>query len=133
MFEKDFITGSELRGLRLTGNRLQLGGDFIVDDKLESEGTLKISEYIGGCLYLEPEYLFMENAPVVAGVSISRSGGSLMLKEVFCELGHEGLIPLLAGQVRHFAEFYGYGVDFPCLLMRPGPDAMPMTHICFMQ
>lgn len=133
MFEKDFIASGELRELRLNGHRLQLGGDFIIDDKLESEGTLKIFEYIGGCLYLEPEYLFLENAPVVAGISISRSGNSLILKEVFCEHGHGEFIPLLMKQVRHFAEFYCYGVDFLDLLIKQGPDAMHMTHICPMQ
>lgn len=118
MFEKNFITSGELRELRINGCRIQLGGDFIIDDRLESEGSIRISEYIGGCLYLEPEHLFLENAPVVAGISISRSGDSLMLEKVSCGHGHEGLIPLLAGQVRHFAEFYGYGVDFPDLLRR---------------
>lgn len=112
MFEKNLITSNELREMRLNGHRLQLGGDFIVDDRLESEGTIRIFEYIGGCLYLGLEHLFPENAPVVAGISISRSGDSLVLKEVFCEFGHEGLIPLLAGQVRHFADFYGCHVYF---------------------
>lgn len=112
MFEKNFITSNELKEMRLNGHRLQLGGNLIVDDRLESEGTIRISEYIGGCLYLEPEHLFLENAPVVAGISISRSGELLVLRKVFCEYGHEGFIPLLMEEVGHFAEFYGYSLGF---------------------
>lgn len=112
MFERNFITGNGMRELRLNGHRLQLAGDFIIDDRLESEGTLRISEYIGGCLYLEPEPLFLENAPVVAGISISKSEDFLILKEVSCEHGHEEFIPLLMKQVAHFAGFYGYQVSF---------------------
>lgn len=112
MFEKNFITSGELRELRINGCRIQLGGDFIIDDRLESEGTIRVSEYIGGCLYLKPETLFLENAPVVAGISISRSGELLVLKKVFCEHGHEGFIPLLMEEVGHFAGFYGYQADF---------------------
>lgn len=110
VFEENFIASGELRELRLNKHRMQLGGDFIIDDRLESEGALRISEYIGGCLYLEPGPLFLENAPVVAGISISRSGDSLMLREVFCEYGHEEFIPLLMKQVEDFAEFYGYSL-----------------------
>lgn len=112
MFVKNFITSNELKEMRLNGHRLQLGGNFIIDDRLESEGTIRIFEYIGGCLYLEPEHLFLKNAPVVAGISISRSGDSLMLKKVSCGHGHEESIPLLMNQVGHFADFYGYAMNF---------------------
>ena len=59
---------------------------------------------------MEPE--FLGNAPLVAGISISKPGDSLVLKKIFYEFGYQGLVPELAAQVLHFADFYGYPADF---------------------
>lgn len=105
----NFITSSELAEMRKRESPINAGDSMFIYDRLEEQGILQIHEYIGGCLYLEPNIL--EEAPLVAGVSIKRSGKSLEIDKTFHEHGHGELAPLLLEQVEHFAEFYGFGME----------------------
>lgn len=109
MGDSNFITSSELAEMRKRESPINAGDSMFVYDRLEEQGILQIHEYIGGCLYLEPNIL--EEVPLVAGVSIKRSGKSLKIDKAFHEHGHGELTPLLVKQVEHFAEFYGYGME----------------------
>lgn len=122
MFEKNFITSDELREMRLAEHRIQKEG-FIVDDRLESEESLKIYEYIGGgCLYLEPQ--FLEDL-LVAGIEIIKSGEKeVKVKRVSCEFGHEELISEMFKQLIHFGKFYGYNIAFLDLRKNRKPSIM---------
>lgn len=93
--------------MRINKHRLRLGQDLLVDDRLESEGILRIHEYTGGSVYMEPELL--ENAPVVAEIQIVESDdGEVRVESVFSEYGHENLDGLMIKQAEFFARFYGY-------------------------
>ncbi len=113
MSADNFITSSELAEMRKRELPINAGDSLLIIDRLEEQGILEAYEYIGGCLYLGPGYSLSGNAPLVAGVSIKKSGKSLKIDKTFHEYGHEGLVPLLVEQVLHFAEFYGYGIGTP--------------------
>ena len=89
---RNFITSSELAEMRKRESPINAGDSMFVYDRLEEQGILQIHEYIGACLYLEPNIL--EEAPLVAGVSIKRSGKSLEIDKTFHEHGHGELAPL---------------------------------------
>ena len=107
----NFITSSELGGLRTKEFQMETGDSLFIIDRLEEQGTLRAHEYIGGCLCVGPGYSLTGNAPLVAEISIMRSGRTLRIDKTFHEHGHAELIPLLIGKVLHFAEFYGYGME----------------------
>ena len=111
MGDINFITSSELGGLRTKEFQMETGDSLFIIDRLEEQGTLEAHEYIGGCLCVGPGYSLTGNAPLVAEVSIMRSGRTLRIDKTFHEHGHGELIPLLIGKVEHFAEFYGYGME----------------------
>lgn len=93
--------------MRIKEKPIESGELVIVDDRLESEGFLKLYEYVGGPVYLDP--LQEDNMAEVAGISIARTNDAEMqVDRIFCEYGHEDLVPELVEQARHFAEFYGY-------------------------
>jgi len=105
MFEKNFITSDELREMRLKEHRIRREENLLIDDRLES-GYLGIYEYIGGCLYLEPQ--FLEDL-LIAGIEIIKSDEKeVKLNSIFCKFGHEEMVPLMVKQIKHFADFYGY-------------------------
>ena len=111
MGDINFITSSELGGLRTKEFQMETGDSLFIIDRLEEQGTLEAHEYIGGCLCVGPGYSLTGNAPLVAEVSIMRSGRTLRIDKTFHEHGHGELIPLLIGKVEHFAEFYGFGME----------------------
>ena len=111
MGETNFITSNELKAMRIRQHPIAISDSLLVDDKLEEQGTIKIYEYIGGILYLEPGHLFSENALLVAWISIKKSGNCLKDGRVYHEFGYDELEPLLKGQAEHFAEFYGYSME----------------------
>lgn len=110
MEEGNFIASSELKAMRIRDCPMKAEGSLVIDDRMEEQGTLRIHEYIGGCLYLGAG--IMGQAPLVAGISVMKSGDSLKVGEMFHEHGHEDLAPLLAGMAKHFAGFYGYAISF---------------------
>lgn len=121
MLDKNFITSDERRGERLRRHRIQGKENLIIDDKLES-GYLGIYDYIGGCLYLEPEFL---EGLLVAGIEIARSGEKeVKVKRVFCEFGNDALVPLMLKQLGHFGKFYGYDIAFMDLMENRKPSIM---------
>lgn len=108
MLEKNFIASDELREMRLAEHRIQKEG-LMVDDRLES-GFIGIYDYIGDCLYLEPQLL---EDLLVAGIEIIKSGGKEVgVKRVFYEFGHKELVPMMMGQLKHFHDFYDFSVAF---------------------
>lgn len=111
MGDSNFITSSELAEMRKRESPINAGDSMFIYDRLEEQGILQIHEYIGGCLCVGPGYSLTGNAPLVAEVSIMRSGRTLRIDKTFHEHGHAELIPLLIGKVKHFAEFYGYGME----------------------
>ena len=111
MGDSNLITSSELGGLRTKEFQMETGDSLFIIDRLEEQGTLEAHEYIGGCLCVGPGYSLTGNAPLVAEISIMRSGKSLKIDKAFHEHGHGDLIPLLIGKAEHFAEFYGYGME----------------------
>lgn len=109
--KENFITSGELREMRLSGHRMEPGQDLLIEDRLEEKGFLGIYEYTGGCAYLEPELL--ENAPLVAGIELEKSGKKgVRVKKIFYEHGHEDLVFTMFDQVKHFADFYGFNLAF---------------------
>ena len=117
MGENNFIKSNELRAMRIKEFPIRTGDSLFIDDMLEEQGTIKIYEYIGGRIYLEPDIL--KEAPLVAGISIKMSGNSLKIDKIFHEYGHQELVPLLMDQAVHFAGFYGYNID-PLNLSKEG-------------
>ena len=111
MEENNSIVNNELKDMRIRENPIEISGSLLVDDRLEEQGIIKIYEYIGGILYLEPGNLLSENAPLVAWISIKKSGNCLKDGRVYHEFGYDELEPLLKGQAEHFAEFYGYSME----------------------
>ena len=111
MRENNSIISNELKDMRIRENSIGISGSLLVDDRLEEQGTIKIYEYIGGTLYLEPGHLLSGNAPLVAWISIKKSGNCLKDGRVYHEFGYDELEPLLKGQAEHFAEFYGYSME----------------------
>ena len=111
MEENNSIVNNELKDMRIRENPIEISGSLLVDDRLEEQGAIKIYEYIGGTLYLEPGHLLSENAPLVAWISIKKSGNCLKDGRVYHEFGYDELEPLLKGQAEHFAEFYGYSME----------------------
>ena len=111
MGENNFIVNNELKAMRINENPIAISGSLLVDDRLEEQGIIKIYEYIGRTLYLEPGNLLSENAPLVAWISIKKSGNCLKDGRVYHEFGYDELEPLLKGQAEHFAEFYGYSME----------------------
>lgn len=111
MGENNSIISNELKVMRINENPIAISGSLLVDDRLEEQGTIKIYEYIGGILYLEQGHLLSGNAPLVAWISIKKSGNCLKDGRVYHEFGYDELEPLLKGQAEHFAEFYGYSME----------------------
>lgn len=95
------------RLMRIQEKPVEAGEPVIVDDRLETEGTLRLYECAGRPVYLDPP--LTGNMAEIARISIVKTNGTeVRLSQVFCEYGHEGLVLELVGQARHFAEFYGY-------------------------
>lgn len=109
MEEGKFIASNELKVARIKECPIKAEDNLIIDDRLEEQGTLQMHEYIGGNIYLEPGIL--KEAPLVAGISIKRSGSYLRIDKIFHEYGHQELVPLLRKQIVHFAEFYGLKIE----------------------
>lgn len=111
MEKGNFITSEELREMRLSGHRMEPGQDLLIEDRLEGKGCLRIYEYTGGCVYLEPELL--EKAPLVAGIELEKMGEKgVRVKKIFYEYGHEDLVSAMVEQVKYFVEFYGFNLTF---------------------
>ena len=77
MGDSNLITSSELSELRTKEFQMETGDSLFIIDRLEEQGTLRAHEYIGGCLCVGPGYSLTGNAPLVAEVSIMRSGRTL--------------------------------------------------------
>ena len=54
MGDINFITSSELGGLRTKEFQMETGDSLFIIDRLEEQGTLRAHEYIGGCLCVGP-------------------------------------------------------------------------------
>jgi len=93
---------------------LDCGDGIMVNDQLESDGFIKIFEYLGGTVYLsnaEEMNYFPNNVVPVAGISVSiRGEETVQIDKIFCEFGHEGFIGKLVQQIINFADFYGLRV-----------------------
>lgn len=95
------------RMIRILEKPVKTAEAVIVDDRLETEGTLRLYECTGGPVYLDPPRA--GNMAEIAGISIDKTNGAeVRVSRIFCEYGHEEFVPELVGQARHFAEFYGY-------------------------
>lgn len=86
-------------------------GNMVVDDRLETEGTLKIYEKLGGSIYLFLPPSAMNNIVLVGEVEVKDLGEKkLWMKRIFYEYGYDELWNPLMEQLQHFAEFYGYAL-----------------------
>ena len=104
-----------LRKSRLQRCLLDYGDGILVDDRLESDGFIKIYECLGGTIYLsstEEMNHFQNNVVPIAGISVSiRDGQVVQIDKIFCEFGHQGFIGILLKQTMSFADFYGLRVS----------------------
>ena len=83
-------------------------GNLVVDDKLETEGKLRLYENVGGSIFLFLEPSVMDNLALVAEVVVEEIGEKkLWIKRISYEYGYDELWYPLMQQVQHFAEFYG--------------------------
>lgn len=96
---------------RLKNHPIGIDGNFIVADRLEINGTLKLFEYTGTVYtYFEPEE--MDNAVIVASaeVHINHENKEIRLRTVTCNYGYD-FTGAMIRQILNFADFYGYSVD----------------------
>lgn len=117
------IASNEWKGERIKRCPIKMD-NMLADDRLEEQGILKIYEYIGGCVYLDPE-LLGKNAAPVAEIEIIKTGEKeVKLKKKSCQFGHDDLVPLMLGQLIHFGKFYEYDIAFLDLKKNRKPNIM---------
>lgn len=114
--------GSKL--MRISEKPLQAEG-ILVDDRLESEGYIRLYEHISGAIYLSTDLPGLNNIVPVAEIEISVSEDRrLRVKSFFCEYGYEELLHKLKEQVWHFAGHHGYSMELLDLRKRTEAKAM---------
>lgn len=108
-----------LKAMRIKKCPIQLRGNMVVADELESSGRIRIFENTGGVLYLQTDDCDMDydaNLVQIAeiAVSVHEDERKVELEKIYCEYGYnEELVPVLLEQVINFADFYNYGFSVP--------------------
>lgn len=85
---------------------LDCGDGILVNDQLESEGFIKIYEYLGGTVYLD-EVQKSPNVVPIAGISVKilEKEHMVQIDKIYCEFGYDEFIPELMKQIMNFADF----------------------------
>lgn len=101
-----------MRKLRLSEHKINISGNFMVEDDLEINGTLKVYEYLGGVIPMHLKPSEMSNAVLVASVTITARHDlkECRLVKIFHEYGYDFLANPMLEQVLYFADFYGYSL-----------------------
>lgn len=98
--------------LRLSEHKIAISGNFFVEDKLNTKGALKLYEYLGGPILMHLKPSEMDNAVLVASITITTRNDlrEIKLGKIFFEYGYDFLAGPMLGEVLHFADFYGYSL-----------------------
>ena len=104
-----------LQKMRIHRCPMDCGENIFIVDRLESDGFIKIYEYLNGTFYVPTNTDeindFHNNVVPIATISISiRDEQTVQIDKIFCEFGHEGFIGKLVQQIINFADFYGLRV-----------------------
>lgn len=99
------------RERRLKKHPINIKGDYIIVDRLEIDGTLKLFEYLGGPMYTPFNPERMENVALVASakINLNHQSKEVRMGKVNCNYGYD----FWGAMIRHvlqFADFYGYSV-----------------------
>lgn len=83
-----------LRTMRIGRHPLQVDENIIVYDRLESEGVIRLYDYLGGAFYTPMNAYEMDsckNAVLVAEISISirKDTKEIYIDRLFCEYGYD--------------------------------------------
>lgn len=105
-----------LRKMRFQRSTMDCGQNIFVEDRLESEGIIKIYEYIGGTFYLpinaNEMNIFRNHVVPIAGISVTIvDEEKVQIDKIFCEYGYDEYIPKIMEQIMNFADFYGLKVS----------------------
>lgn len=114
-----------MREKRIREHPIELKGDYIIADRLEMDGTLKLFEYMGGPMYTPFDPERMENAVIIASteISINHEAKEIRLVKADCSYGYD-FIGAMIQQVLHFADFYGYSAALLNLKKNRKVDAL---------
>lgn len=106
------LTDESMKKLRLSEHKINIAGNFMVEDDLEINGTLKLYEYLGGVIPVHLKPSEMSNAVLVASVTITARHDlkECRLVKIFHEYGYDSLVGSMLEEVSHFADFYGYSL-----------------------
>lgn len=106
------LTDKSMKKLRLSEHKIDIAGNFLVEDELETKGTLKLYEHLGGpiLMYLKPSE--MDNAVLIASITITTRPDlrESRLGKIFFEYGYDSLAGPMLRQMLHFADFYDYSL-----------------------
>lgn len=106
------LTDKSMKKLRLSEHKIDIAGNFLVEDELETKGILKLYEHLGGPILMHLKPSEMDNAVLVASITIAirQDLRESKLEKIFFEYGYDSLAEPMLGQVLHFADFYGYSL-----------------------
>lgn len=121
------LMDTSLRKNRLKEHPLQIPGDIIIYDRLETEGVLLLYEYTGDAFYMPMDYEELkecENLTFVAGISVSvfKNENLVFVDRYFSYYGQEEYAEKLFGYIDSFAEFYGYSTGILDIRKGTAPD-----------
>ena len=86
---------SESKMMRISQNPIRAEG-ILVDDRLGTEGYIRLYEPISGALYISTDLFGLNNVVLVAEIEIAKSGDrSFRIRRFFCEYGYEDLLEQL--------------------------------------
>lgn len=102
-----------LRLMRIKKQPIQSDENLLIMDRLE-KGFLRLYEYTDGSIYISgdvPELNLSNNTAMVAELTVSLipERKEVKLDRMFSEYGYD-FGDMLKGQLRHFADFYGYSI-----------------------
>ncbi len=102
-----------LRLMRIGEHPIHSDENLLVIDWLE-KGFLRLYEYTGGSIYISGDdaWANTDNNVAMVGeltVSLLPERKEVKLERIFSEFGYS-FGDLLKGQLRHFADFYGYSI-----------------------
>lgn len=106
--------------LRLSEHKIAISENFFVEDELKTKGTLKLYEYLGGPILMHLKPSEMDNAVLVASITITTRNDlrEIKLGKIFFEYGYDSLANPMLEQVLYFADFYGYSLVLLDLLKK---------------
>ena len=102
-----------LRLMRIKKQPIKSDENLLIMDRLE-KGFLRLYEYTDGSIYISgdvPELNISNNTAMVAELTVSLipERKEVKLDRIFSEYGYD-FGDMLKGQLRNFADFYGYSI-----------------------